>query len=66
MRFDGLSVSFSDVYKEMLEGHSETITSAVVRGDTSVIAEELNSYLRTVVSQRFSEENELLLLEIGA
>lgn len=46
MRFDGLSVSFSDVYKEMLEGHSETITSAVVRGDTSVIAEELNSYLR--------------------
>jgi len=46
LRYEGMSVLSSDVYKDILESYAESITASVVRGDTSVIAKPLASYLR--------------------
>ena len=46
LRYDGMSVMSSDVYKDILEAYGDTITASVVRGDTSVIAKQLADYLR--------------------
>ena len=46
LRYEGMSVLSSDVYKDILDSYADTITTSVVRGDTSVITEPLAHYLR--------------------
>jgi hypothetical protein len=53
LRYDGMSVMSSDVYKDILESYADTITASVVRGDTSVITQPLADYLHDHGSTTF-------------
>lgn len=48
-RFEGMSEASSELHQDILESWSGIISSAVARGDTSVVTTELESYLNAHV-----------------